>query len=32
MYDTNSYPLARYHAGDLRGLEQLGLGHCFGGP
>jgi hypothetical protein len=30
MYDTNSYPLARYHAGDLRGLEQLGLGRCFG--
>jgi hypothetical protein len=32
MYDTNTYPLARYHAGDLRGLEQLGLGRCFGGP
>jgi hypothetical protein len=29
MYDTNSYPLARYHAGDLRGLAQLGLGRCF---
>jgi hypothetical protein len=29
MYDTNSYPLARYHAGDLRGLELLGLGRCF---
>ncbi len=29
MYDTNSYPLAQYHAGDLRGLEQLGLGRCF---
>ena len=29
MYDTNSYPLARYHAGDLRGLELLGLGPCF---
>ncbi len=32
MYDTNSYPLARYHAGDLRGLEHLGLGRCFDGP
>jgi hypothetical protein len=32
MYDTNSYPLARYHAGDLRGLEQLGMGRCFDGP
>ena len=32
MYDTNVYPLARYHAGDLRGLEQLGLGRCFDGP
>ncbi len=32
MYDTNSYPLARYHAGDLRGLEKLGLGHCVDGP
>jgi hypothetical protein len=30
MYDTNSYPLDRYHAGDLRGLAQLGLGRCFG--
>ena len=29
MYDTNSYPLARYQAGDLRGLELLGLGPCF---
>jgi hypothetical protein len=29
MYDTNSYPLARYHAGDLRGLAELGLGRCF---
>ena len=33
MYDTNSYPLAAYHAGDLRGLELLGRGRCFrGGP
>lgn len=29
MFDTNSYPLARYHAGDRRGLELLGLGPCF---
>lgn len=29
MYDTNSYPLASYRAGDRRGLEQLGLGRCF---
>jgi len=29
MYDTNVYPLASYRAGDLRGLEQLGLGRCF---
>lgn len=29
MHDTNSYPLATYRAGDLRGLEQLGLGRCF---
>jgi hypothetical protein len=29
MYDTNSYPLAEYHAGDLRGLAKLGLGGCF---
>ena len=32
MYDTNSYPLARYHAGDLRGLELLGQGRCFDSP
>jgi hypothetical protein len=32
MHNTNNYPLARYHAGDLRGLEQLGLGRCFDGP
>ena len=32
MYDTNSYPLARYHAGDLRGLELLGQGSCFDAP
>jgi hypothetical protein len=32
MYDTNSYPLARYHAGDLRGLELLRQGRCFGSP
>ncbi len=29
MFDTNAYPLASYRAGDLRGLEQLGRGHCF---
>jgi hypothetical protein len=29
MYDTNAYPLSSYRAGDLRGLEQLGLGRCF---
>lgn len=29
MYDTNSYPLPSYRAGDLRGLEKLGLGRCF---
>jgi hypothetical protein len=32
MYQTNSYPLARYHAGDLRGLELLGQGRCFDSP
>jgi hypothetical protein len=32
MFDTNSYPLARYHAGDLRGLERLGQGRCFDSP
>jgi hypothetical protein len=32
MYDTNSYPLARDHAGDLRGLELLGQGSCFDTP
>jgi hypothetical protein len=32
MYNTNSYPLARYHAGDLRGLELLGQGRCFDSP
>ena len=31
MYDTNAYPLPVYRAGDLRGLEKLGLGRCFGG-
>jgi hypothetical protein len=29
MFDTNAYPLAGYRAGDLRGLEKLGLGRCF---
>jgi len=29
MFDTNAFPLASYRAGDLRGLEQLGLGPCF---
>ncbi|MGZ4722501.1 matrixin family metalloprotease, partial [Oryzihumus sp.] len=29
MFDTNAYPLARYRAGDLRGLELLGMGPCF---
>ena len=29
MFDTNSYPLPSYRAGDLRGLEKLGLGRCF---
>lgn len=29
MYDTNLYPLPRYRAGDLRGLEQLGMGRCY---
>jgi hypothetical protein len=29
MYDTNSYPLASYRAGDLRGLALLGGGTCF---
>lgn len=29
MFDTNSYPLPNYRAGDLRGLEKLGLGRCF---
>jgi len=29
MFDTNAYPLAAYRAGDLRGLEKLGLGRCF---
>ncbi len=32
MHDTNSYPLARYHAGDRRGLERLGGGRCFDSP
>lgn len=32
MYDTNVWPLPRYRAGDLRGLEQLGLGRCFASP
>ena len=26
MYNTNSYPLASYHAGDRRGLALFGLG------
>lgn len=29
MFDTNAYPLPTYRAGDLRGLEKLGLGRCF---
>jgi hypothetical protein len=29
MFDTNAYPLASYRDGDRRGLELLGLGHCF---
>ena len=29
MYDTNVHPLEHYGAGDLRGLEQLGMGRCF---
>jgi hypothetical protein len=29
MFDTNSYPLATYHSGDLRGLVRLGQGACF---
>lgn len=29
MFDTNAYPLPSYRAGDLRGLEKLGLGRCF---
>lgn len=29
MFDTNAYPLPSYRAGDLRGLEKLGLGGCF---
>jgi len=29
MFDTNAYPLPSYRAGDLRGLETLGLGRCF---
>lgn len=32
MYDTNAWPLSAYRAGDLRGLEQLGLGRCFSRP
>lgn len=32
MYDTNAWPLSTYRAGDLRGLEQLGLGRCFPRP
>ncbi len=32
MFDTNAFPLARYRAGDLRGLERLGRGQCFAGP
>jgi len=32
MYDTNVWPLPTYRAGDLRGLEQLGLGPCFDRP
>lgn len=29
MFDTNANPLSEYAAGDLRGLEQLGMGRCF---
>ena len=29
MYDTNSYPLSSYRAGDRRGLELLGMGRCY---
>lgn len=32
MYDTNVWPLPTYRAGDLRGLERLGLGPCFDRP
>lgn len=32
MYDTNLWPLPDYRAGDLRGLEQLGLGRCYPSP
>lgn len=32
MYDTNAWPLSTYRAGDLRGLERLGLGRCFPRP
>lgn len=29
MHDTNLYPIEHYAAGDLRGLELLGMGRCF---
>jgi hypothetical protein len=29
MFDTNSYPLSSYRAGDRRGLELLGMGRCY---
>lgn len=32
MYDTNLWPLPSYRAGDLRGLERLGLGRCYPSP
>lgn len=32
MYPANVAPLPAYRDGDLRGLEQLGLGRCVSGP
>jgi hypothetical protein len=29
MFDTNANPPHEFAAGDLRGLEQLGMGRCF---
>jgi hypothetical protein len=29
MFDTNSYPMSSYRAGDRRGLAELGLGRCY---